>query len=285
MATRTIENPKDRLATILVAPLMSCSARLPVYSLLIAACIPPTLLLGIVSYQALTLLLLYVSGMMMALFMAWVFKRTLLRGAPPLFIMELPPYKLPSLKTVFYLVWERVVAFLKTAGTIILGVSILLWFLASYPRNGQASPAERLEQSYAGMMGKTIEPALRPLGFDWKIGIGLISSMLQREAFVSAMATIYNISGHDNRPQTAVLGEALRNDVNPDTGRSTFGLPTSLALLAYYMLALQCLSTVAVVHRETNSWKWPAVQFAYMTLLAYGTAFAVYHVTNILLGV
>lgn len=284
MATRTIENPKDRLATILVAPLMSCSARLPVYTLIIAACIPSTVLLGIISYQALALLFLYVSGMAIALFMAWLFKKTLLRGAPPLFIMELPPYKIPSLKTVLYMVWERVLAFLKTAGTIILGVSILLWFLASYPKNEHATPADRLEQSYAGVMGKAIEPVLRPLGFDWKIGIGLISSMLQREAFVSAMATIYNITDNDNRPQSAALAEALRSDVNAHTGRLTFSLPTSLALLAYYLLALQCLSTVAVVHRETNSWKWPAFQFVYMTLLAYGVAFAVYHGAILLEG-
>jgi ferrous iron transport protein B len=232
-----------------------------------------------VSYQALTLLLLYLSGMSIALFMAWLFKRTLLRGAPPLFIMELPPYKVPSLKTVLYLVWERVLAFLKTAGTIILGVSILLWFLATYPKHEQAPPAERLERSYAGMLGKAIEPVIQPLGFDWKIGIGMISSMLQREAFVSAMATIYNISDDGNRPQSVALAEALRSDANPVTGRHTFGLPTSLALLAYYLLALQCLSTVAVVHRETNSWKWPALQFVYMTLLAFGVAFAVYHGT------
>jgi ferrous iron transport protein B len=276
MATRTIENPKDRLATILVAPLMSCSARLPVYSLLIAACIPPTLLLGVVSYQGLTLLVLYATGMVMALFMAWLFKKTLLRGVPALFIMELPPYRIPSMKTVLYLVWERVRAFLKTAGTIILGVSILLWFLATYPKNDQATPSQQLQQSYAGQMGQAIEPLIRPLGFDWKIGIGLISSLLQREAFVSAMATIYNIADNDNRPQISTLHQAMHNDVNPHTGQSTFSLATTLALLAYYMLALQCLSTLAVVRRETNSWKWPAFQLLYMTLLAYGVSFAVY---------
>ena len=284
MATRTIENPKDRIATILVAPLMSCSARLPVYSLLIGACIPSTVFLGIVSYQGLTLLALYLSGMVAALAMAWLFKRTLLRGAPPLFIMELPPYKIPSLKTVLYLVWERVLAFLKTAGTIILGVSILLWFLASYPKHDSATPGQRLEQSYAGMMGHAIEPVIRPLGFDWKIGIGIITSMLQREAFVSAMATIYNIEDGDNRPSTTALGDAMRNDVDAATGRMTFGLATSLALLAYYVLALQCLSTVAIVRRETNSWKWPAFQFVYMTLLAYSAAFAIFHAARTLQG-
>jgi ferrous iron transport protein B len=187
------------------------------------------------------------------------------------------------MKTVLYLVWERVLAFLKTAGTIILGVSILLWFLATYPKNDQAAPSQRLQQSYAGQMGRAIEPLIRPLGFDWKIGIGLISSLLQREAFVSAMATIYNIADNDNRPQTATLNRAMQNDVDARTGQSTFSLATTLALLAYYMLALQCLSTVAVVHRETNGWKWPAFQFLYMTVLAYGVSFAV-HRGVLLLG-
>jgi ferrous iron transport protein B len=284
MATRTIENPKDRIATILVAPLMSCSARLPVYSLLIGTCIPATVLFGIISYQGLTLLALYLSGMVVALAMAWLFKRTLLRGAPPLFIMELPPYKIPSLKTVLFLVWERVLAFLKTAGTIILGVSLLLWFLATYPKHDDATSAQRLEQSYAGMMGRGIEPVIRPLGFDWKIGIGLISSMLQREAFVSAMATIYNIEDGDNRPSTTTLRQALHNDIDPETGRPAFGLATSLALLAYYVLALQCLSTVAIVRRETNGWKWPAFQFAYMTVLAYSVAFVIFRVVSLFDG-
>jgi ferrous iron transport protein B len=285
MATRTIENPKDRLATILVAPLMSCSARLPVYSLLIAACVPPTLLFGVFSYQGLTLLALYVGGMAIALFMAWLFKRTLLRGQPALFIMELPPYKMPSVKTVLFLVWERVQTFLKTAGTIILGVSILLWFLVTYPKSGAtATPAEHLAQSYAGRMGIAIEPAIQPLGFDWKIGIGLISSMLQREAFVSAMATIFNVADDDNRPGITTLERAMRDDIDARSGKQTFGLATTLALLTYYLVALQCLSTVAVVRRETNSWKWPAFQFVYMFVLAYAMAFAVYHGVRFLGG-
>jgi ferrous iron transport protein B len=285
MATRTIENPKDRLATILVAPLMSCSARLPVYSLLIAACIPSTLLFGVFSFQGLTLFALYVGGMAIALFMAWVLKKTLLRGQPPLFIMELPPYKMPSLKTVLYLVWERVQTFLKTAGTIILGVSILLWFLVTYPKSDEpTTPARHLGQSYAGRLGFAIEPAIKPLGFDWKIGIGLISSMLQREAFVSAMATIYNVADDDNRPGITTLEHAMQKDVDTRNGQPTFGLATTLALLTYYLIALQCLSTVAVVRRETNSWKWPAFQFVYMFVLAYAMAFAVYHSVRLLGG-
>ena len=277
MATRTIENPKDRLATILVAPLMSCSARLPVYSLLIAAFIPSTMLFGIVSVQGLTLLSMYLFGMIMALLMAWLFKKTLLRGAPPLFIMELPAYKLPSLKTVLLQVWERALAFLKTAGTIILGVSILLWALASYPKLGEgASNADQLEHSYAGKAGQSIEPLIRPLGFDWKIGIGLISSLLQREAFVSAMATIYNVQNEDGTESEISLQEAMKQDRDASTGELTFTLLTAICLMVYYVLAMQCLSTVAVVRRETNGWKWPIFQIAYMTALAYGVTFLVY---------
>jgi len=278
MATRTIENPRDRLATILVAPLMSCSARLPVYSLLIAAFVPPLALFGIFSLQGMVLLSLYLFGMTAALLMAWLFKKTLLRGNPPLFIMELPPYRLPSMKTVLYLVWERALAFLKTAGTIILGVSILLWFLATYPKAEGATPAEQLEQSYAGRTGKTIEPLIRPLGFDWKIGIGLVSSLLQREAFVSAMGTIYSMQAEEDTPESGSLGEALRSDRDPLTGQPTFTLLTALSLLVYYVLAMQCLSTVAVVRRETNGWRWPLIQIAYMSILAYGSTFIVYRV-------
>ncbi len=275
MATRTIENPKDRLATILVAPLMSCSARLPVYSLLIAAFIPSTVFLGVVSIQGLTLLSMYLFGMVMALLMAWVFKKTLLRGAPPVFIMELPPYKMPSLKAVVLQVWDRALAFLKTAGTIILGVSILLWALASYPKlDAAATRSDQLRHSYAGRAGLMIEPIIRPLGFDWKIGIGLISSLMQREAFVSAMATIYNVQGDDG--QEVSLRDAMKQDRDPLTGARTFTLLTAMSLMVYYVLAMQCLSTVAIVRRETNGWKWPLIQVAYMTALAYGVTFLVH---------
>lgn len=277
MATRTIENPKDRLATIMVAPLMSCSARLPIYSLLIAAFIPGITVLGIFSLQGLTLLSLYLFGMIMALVAALVFKKTLLRGAPPLFLMELPPYKLPALRSVLALVWERSLAFLKTAGTIILGVSILLWALATYPKlDTSASAADQLKHSYAGRAGTAIEPVLEPLGFDWKIGIGLISSMLQREAFVSAMATIYNLNESGDEGTGVSLREAMQSDRDPATGLPTFTTLTAICLMVYYVLAMQCLSTVAVVRRETNSWRWPLLQIVYMTALAYGMTFLVY---------
>jgi ferrous iron transport protein B len=276
MATRTIDNPKDRLATMLVAPLMSCSARLPVYTLLIGAFIPPTMIFGVFSLPGMTLLSLYVLGLVAALAVASMFKRTFLKGAPPPFIIELPPYRVPSMKTVLYQVWEKALSFLKTAGTIILGSSIILWFLASYPKIENGSRAEQLERSFAGRIGRQMEPVLHPLGFDWKIGIGLVSSLMQREAFVSTMATIYNTRADDGRSTS--LQDALRRDVDPITGARRFTLLTALCLMVYYVLAMQCLSTFAVMRRETRSWRWPFFQIAYMTLLAYGGTFVVYRV-------
>lgn len=282
MATRTIDSPRDRLVTMLVAPLMSCSARLPVYSLLIAAFIPPVAVFGIFSLPGLTLLGLYVLGMVAALGMALVFKKTLLRGAPPPFIIELPPYRTPSLRSVSYQVWDKAGSFLRTAGTIILGASIILWFLAAYPKSGQGSPADQIQHSFAGTIGKSIEPVLRPLGFDWKIGIGLITSLMQREAFISAMGTIYNIQADTDG--TVSLRQAIRQDINPATGKPTFTLLTAICLMVYYVLAMQCLATVAIMRRETNSWRWPLFQIAYMSVLAYGVTFVVYRV-GILFGV
>lgn len=278
MATRTIENHKDRIVTILVAPLISCSARLPVYTLLIAAFIPNTALGGLVSLQGLTMLSLYLFGLVAALTMAWVFKKTLLRGAPPVFIMELPPYRMPSPKSVMMQMWERAMLFLKRAGTIILGVSILLWFLATYPRLEGASPSVQLKHSFAGRTGHLIEPLIKPLGFDWKIGIGLVGSLLQREVFVSTMGTIYNIQNADNEDGSISLRQQMQRDIDPSTGKPTFTLLTAVCLMMYYVLAMQCMSTVAVVRRETNSWKWPLFQLGYMTALAYAVTFMVFNV-------
>lgn len=278
MATRTIENPKDRLATMLVAPLMSCSARLPVYTLLIAAFIPNQSVLGFLSLAGLTLLSMYLLGLVMALLMAWLFKKTLLKSSPPMFIMELPPYKVPSLKSIIIQMWERSVMFLRRAGTIILGVSIILWFLASYPKSESASPSDQLKQSFAGQAGHLIEPLIRPLGFDWKIGIGLVSSLLQREVFVSTMGTIYNIQNADNVDGSVSLRQQLQQDINPETGAPTFTILTAICLMVYYVLAMQCMSTVAVMRRETNGWKWPLFQIGYMTALAYSVTFVVYRV-------
>ncbi|MCZ6776741.1 MAG: ferrous iron transport protein B [Ignavibacteria bacterium] len=278
MATRTIESPKDRLVTMLVAPLMSCSARLPIYTLMIAAFIPSTSLFGILSLPALTMLSMYLLGLTAALTMAWLLKKTLLKSAPPVFIMELPRYKLPSAKTILLKMWERARLFLREAGTIILGVSIVLWFLATYPRLENGTASEQINQSFAGRAGHLIEPLIRPLGFDWKIGIGLIGSILQREVFVSTMGTIYNIKNADEESGTLSLKEQMQNDKDPVTGKPTFTVLTAICLMVYYVLAMQCLSTVAVMRRETNGWKWPLFQFGYMTMLAYSVTFLVFRV-------
>lgn len=278
MATRTIESPKDRLVTMLVSPLVSCSARLPVYALLIAAFIPHDHVLGFLSLPALTLLSMYLLGLVMALSMAWLFKKTLLRGAAPLFLMELPPYKLPSLKSVLLQMWERSKLFLKNAGTIILGVSIILWFLATYPRVEGVTPAEQLQHSFVGKAGQLIEPVIKPLGFDWKIGIGIIASLLQREVFVSTMGTIYNIQNSDDESGSLSLQQQMKNDIDPETGLPVWTALTAICVMVYYVLAMQCMSTLAVLKRETNSWKWPLFQLGYMTALAYAVTFVVYRV-------
>jgi ferrous iron transport protein B len=282
MATRTIESRKDRLVTMLVAPLVSCSARLPVYALMIAAFIPRKTMLGILSLPGLTLVAMYLLGLTAALSMAWVFKKTLLKSEAPAFIMELPPYKMPSLKSVLLHMWGRSLLFLKRAGTIILGVSIVLWFLATYPKLVSASPSERLNQSFAGRAGHLIEPVIKPLGFDWKIGIGLIGSILQREVFVSTMGTIYNIRDAKQESGNISLREHLQQDVDPVSGLPTFTALTAICLMVYYVLAMQCMSTVAVVRRETNGWKWPLFQIGYMTALAYSVTFLVYRVGLVL---
>ncbi len=277
MATRTIENSRDRLATMLVAPFMSCSARLPVYALLIAATIPPARVLGLLSLPALTLFAMYMIGLAAAVLAAWTLKNTLLRGAAPAFIMEMPPYQLPSPKSVLLQMGDRALVFLRRAGTIILGASIILWFLATYPKMDGGTPSERLQHSFAGRAGRALEPLIAPLGFDWKIGIGLISSLLQREMFVSTMGTIYNVQTGDEGG-TVSLRERMKNDVRPDTGRPLFTPLTGICLMIYYVLAMQCLSTVAIMRRETNGWKWPLIQIAGMTALAYCATFAVYRV-------
>lgn len=312
LATRTIESQKDRLATMLVAPLMSCSARLPVYTLLIAACIPNRPFLGPLRLPGLTLLAMYLLGILVALAVAWLLKRTLLRGEPPLLILELPPYRRPQLRQILWHVWERARLFIQNAGTIILGASICLWFLASYPRHaettrrynhlratvaqtaaryGDATPSvrasldaqlaainrqeagERLRNSFAGHLGRIIEPAIAPLGFDWKIGIGIISSFAARELFVSTLSTVYNVGGGDPSDQQArALAGVLKSQTRPD-GTPLYTVRTGLALMLFYVFALQCVSTVAVVRRESNSWKWPIFQWFYMAVLAWIFAF------------
>ncbi len=278
MATRTIESRKDRLITMMIAPLMSCSARLPVYTLLIAAFIPERYLLGFLPLQGLTMAALYLLGIFFALLMALLFKQTVLRGEKAAFVMELPPYRMPSFRTIGLIILDRGKIFLQNAGTFILGVSIILWFLASYPKIEGASAPEQLEHSYAGRMGKLIEPAIEPLGFNWKIGIGLIGSLLQREVFVSTMGTIFNIGETRNEAGKTSLREKMVNDADPATGAHSFSMLTAICLMVYYALSMQCLSTVAIMKRETNGWKWPLIQIGYMTGLAYGFTWLVYRV-------
>jgi ferrous iron transport protein B len=314
MATRTIESPKDRLVTILVSPLMSCSARLPVYTLLIAACIPNKTVLGVLKLSGLTMLAMYLLGIIVALLMAWLFKKTLLKGETPLLIMELPPYKRPLLKVVLRHMWDRSRLFLRRAGTIILGINILLWGLATYPRNSgvekqfaarraalkqaaAAGPATnalaqanakqlisleneeagiRLRNSFAGRLGRFIEPVIAPLGFDWKMGIGIIASFAAREVFVSTMSGVYAIGKYDRSESSlSNLAKTLQQQRRPDGGPAYTAL-TAITVMVFYVFALQCVSTVAVVRRETNSWKWPLFQWCYMGLLAWGLSFVVY---------
>jgi ferrous iron transport protein B len=272
MATRTIEDQKDRLVTILVAPLMSCSARLPVYLLMIAALVPgdrvPVLTkVGI-------MLLMYALGTLGAFGFAWLFKRTLLKGAPPAMIMELPPYRIPGWKDVGLHMLERAWLFLRRAGTVILGLSIVLWFLAAYPKAPEgATEQQQLAQSFAGRAGHALEPAIAPLGFDWQIGIGLIASFAAREVFVATMGVVFNAGAEDD--DTEPLRQALLGAKWPD-GRPLFTPLVCFTLMVFYVFAMQCVSTVAVVRRETNSWKWPLFQIGYLTGTAWLVCFVVY---------
>lgn len=282
MATRTIDSPKDRLVTMLIAPLMSCSARLPVYTVLIAACIPSRRLFGIFGLPGLTLLGMYLLGIVGALGMAWVFKRTLLRGEPSPMILELPPYKRPSLLVLMRHMWERSRLFLRRAGTVILAINILLWFLVSYPKTSTSPGAEtgreseQMRQSFAGRAGRLIEPVLIPLGFDWKIGIGIIASFAAREVFVSTLSVVYNVENDKaGSPSVSNLANTLKAEKWPD-GRPVYTSLTGVSLMVFYVFALQCVSTVAVMRRETNSWKWPLFQLVYMTGLAWILAFVTY---------
>ncbi|HEX2853236.1 MAG TPA: ferrous iron transport protein B [Opitutaceae bacterium] len=272
MATRTIEDSKDRLVTILVAPLMSCSARLPVYLLMIAALLPGDRVSLLTKVGI--MLLMYGLGTFGAFGFAWLFKRTLLKGEPPLMIMELPPYRLPGLKDVALHMLERAWLFLRRAGTVILGISIVLWFLAAYPKApAGATDTEQLAQSFAGRAGHALEPAIKPLGFDWQIGIGLITSFAAREVFVSTMGVVFNTESSDDN--TEPLRQALLAAKWPD-GRPLFTPLVCFTLMIFYVFAMQCMSTIAVVKRETNGWKWPIFQTLYMTGTAWILSFLVY---------
>ncbi|MBP9733523.1 MAG: ferrous iron transport protein B [Candidatus Omnitrophica bacterium] len=289
MATRTIADRRDRLATILAAPLMSCSARLPVYTLMIGAFIPAVPLIGPFNLKGAVLLSMYALSLVAGLTMATVFKRTLLKGRQSPFIMELPPYRIPDPRTVGMATWERGKLFITNAGSVILAISIVLWFLASYPKPDQIDPtlnnpipaaaqkSDRLKSSYAGQLGHWIEPVIEPLGFDWKIGIGLIASFAAREVLVSTLAVIYNV-GDDADEHSTDLIAALRSEKDPVTGAPKYTPLVAVSLMIFFVLACQCMSTVAVVRRETGGWRWPIFMVTYMTLLAWCGSFAVYQI-------
>jgi len=300
MATRTIENKRDRFATIMVAPFMSCSARLPVYTLMIAAFFVGQTIFGFVSVAAVLMLAMYALGIAVAVIVAFILKRTVLKAPPPPFLMELPEYRVPNLRTVLQNMFTRAWLFLKRAGTVILAISILLWALMYFPRDlspapvtnapaaqtvvaetGSEPPAEdvvkeseQLKHSFAGMLGHTIEPVIRPLGFDWKIGVALIASFAAREVLVSTLSIIYNV-GKDADAESTTLVSAIR-DAKGDDGKPIWTPLTALTLMVFFVLAMQCMSTLAVVRRETNSWVWPIFMFSYMTVIAYAAAFLTY---------
>lgn len=297
MSTRTIGNWKERLITILVTPFISCSARIPVYTVLVGFVVPPKTVLGVFNMQGLAFMGLYLLGIVSALGAAWVFKLILKTRERSFLMLELPEYRVPVARNVVLTVWEKVKSFVVEAGKIILGVSIVLWFLASYGPPGEMAAAEaeaietaqtlemeeaeqddlvasrKIEASFAGHIGKAIEPAIRPLGYDWKIGIALITSFAAREVFVGTMATIYSIGSADDE---FTVRERMAQERNPLTGEPVYSMAASLSLLLFYVFAMQCMSTVAVVKRETKSWKWPAIQFAFMTGLAYLSALLAY---------
>lgn len=274
MATRTIENARDRLVTILVAPLMSCSARLPVYLLMIATLLPGDAVPA--AQKAGLMLLMYALGTGGAFGFAWLFKRYLVKGGTPHMIMELPAYQPPRLLDITRHMVERAWLFLKNAGTIILAISIVLWVLTTYPKHPDpaATPTQQIAHSFAGQAGHVIEPLIKPLGFDWRVGIGLITSFAAREVFVSSMGVIFGVETTDDN--TTPLRDALRNAHWPD-GAPLFTPLVCLVLMVYYVFAMQCMSTLAVVKRETNSWRWPLFQTAYMTGTAWLVCFVVYH--------
>jgi ferrous iron transport protein B len=288
MATRTIEDRKDRLATIMVLPLMSCSARIPIYTLLIGTFIPSVVVAGIFDLRGLTLLAMYLLGTATALAVAALFKRTLLRGQARPMIMELPPYRLPRLRSLALSVGHRASLFLKKAGTVILALSIVLWALATYPRvetapgmSDEAAQEAQLAGSALGRLGAGVEPLVRPLGYDWKIGVGILSSFAAREVFVSTMGTIYGVgAGADEG--SATLRERLRAERHGPGGPPVYTPLVAVGLMVFYVYAMMCMSTSAVVIRETGGgWtgiRWAAFQFAWMLALAWVAAFLVYRV-------
>lgn len=311
MATRTIENPKDRLATIMIAPFMSCSARLPVYTLMIAAFFADRKLFGFLSLGALLILSMYILGIAVAIVVAWILKHTILKSPPPPLVLELPPYRVPNPLNIFQTMRDRSWLFVKRAGTVILTISILLWAMMTFPRSaakpvpdadegaavqamretgvearGEPAPetakadaetgdeGEQLRQSYAGRLGHVLEPVIEPLGFDWKMGIGLVASFAARETLVSTFSIVYNV-GKDADAESPSLIEAVRNARRPD-GSPAWTPLVAVSMMVFFVLACQCMSTVAVVKRETNSWRWPLFMVAYMLAIAYAASFVTF---------
>ncbi len=299
MATRNIENWKERLITILVTPFTTCSARLPVYAIIIGLVIPDKRVFGIVNMQGLTLMFLYLLGFGMAIFSAFVLNKVLQLKCKTFFVVEMPNYKLPMFKNVAINVIEKTKAFVFGAGKIILAISVVLWFLASYGPGKKFNNAEeillskventhlssselenkiaayKLEHSYIGVMGKTIEPAISPLGYDWKIGIAIISSFAAREVFVGTLATIYSVGGSDTED---TIKNKMKAEINLETGDKIFNFASGISLLLFYAFAMQCASTLAVTKKETNSWKWPLGQLIFMSGFAYIVAFFAYQI-------
>jgi len=300
MSTRTISNWKERIITIMITPLMSCSARLPVYALLIALVIPAETKFGFFNMQGVVLMFLYLIGFLAALGAAFAMKYLIRSKERSFFIMELPPYRSPRWKNVGLAIIDRVKVFLFDAGKVIIAISIILWFLASHAPGNKFEQiekryseysdiekhedkliglsakmlSEKLEASYAGILGKFIEPVIRPLGFDWKVGIALVTSFAAREVFVGTMATIYSVGDNTN---SLSIREKMHAEINLETGKPRYSFAVGLALMLFYAFAMQCMSTLAVVYRETKSWKWPVLQFIYMGVLAYMASFIAYH--------
>lgn len=297
LSTRTISNWKERLITILVTPLISCSARIPVFAVLIAFIIPSKRVLGIFNSQGLLFMALYATGVVAALVSAWIFKKIIKSEEYSFLMLELPSYKVPHWKNVFTTVWDKIRSFIWGAGKTILVISIVLWALASFgpsstmeaahdkaiteaqmqkltpEATNHLAAAYKIEASYASIMGRAIEPAIRPLGFDWKIGIALITSFAAREVFVGTLATIYSVGDTEN---TSTLQARMHREMNRVTGKPVYSMATALSLVVFYLFAMQCVSTIVVVYRETKTWKWPLVQVLYMSGLAYLASFLVY---------
>jgi ferrous iron transport protein B len=302
MSTRTIENWKDRMITIMVTPLVTCSARLPIYVLLISLVVPDRNVWWLFNMQGLALTGMYIFSLISAIVVAFVFKLILKGRERGYFIMELPVYRMPRWNNVAYSMYERVKTFVLQAGKVIIAISVILWVLASYGPGdrfkqieqkyqqaqytqklkpdelGRVIRSEKLENSYAGVLGHVIEPVIKPLGFDWKIGIALITSFAAREVFVGTMATIYSVEGSAEKMET--VQKKMKSAINPETGKPVFSLAVAFSLMMFYAFAMQCASTVAVVYRETKNWRWPAIQFAYMAVLAYAASLLAYNLLS-----